>query len=66
MRTTLDIDPKLLEEITKLTQEDNRSKAVKKALEEYIRAKRIADLRSMLGKLDLVDNWYELRHAEPR
>lgn len=66
MRTTLDIDEGLLEELVKLTGEKSKSKALNKALEEYIRRRRIEELRAMLGTIDLVDNWYELRHMEPR
>lgn len=66
MRTTLNIDEKLIDEVAKLTGEKNKGKAVNKALEEYIRRKKIEELRAMLGTIDLVDNWYELRHMEPR
>lgn len=66
MRTTLDIDKKLLEDVVALTGEKSKGRAVSKALEEFIRKKRIEELRAMLGTIDLVDNWYELRHMEPR
>ncbi|MBI2935390.1 MAG: type II toxin-antitoxin system VapB family antitoxin [Chloroflexi bacterium] len=66
MRTTLDIDEKLLEKVVALTGEKSKGKAVNKALEEYMRHKLIEELRAMLGTVDLVDNWYELRHMEPR
>ena len=63
MRTTLDIDEKLLEDVVELTGEKTKVKAVNKVLEEYIRRKRIDQLRAMLGTIDLVDNWYDLRHG---
>ncbi len=66
MRTTLDIDKKLMEDVVALTGEKRKGKAVSKALEEYIRKKRIEELRAMLGTIDLVDNWYEWRHMELR
>jgi metal-responsive CopG/Arc/MetJ family transcriptional regulator len=66
MRTTLDLDEGLLEELVKLTGEKSRSKALNKALGEYVRRRRIEELRAALGTIDLVDNWYELRHVEPR
>lgn len=66
MRTTLDIDERLLEEVVKATGQKSKSKAVNKVLEEYVRRKRIQELRDMAGTIDLVDNWYELRHLEPR
>ena len=66
MRTTLDVDENLLSEVVSLTGEKTKGKAVSKALAAYIRDRRIQELRGMLGNTDLVDNWYELRHMEPR
>ncbi|MBI4297785.1 MAG: type II toxin-antitoxin system VapB family antitoxin [Chloroflexi bacterium] len=64
MRTTLELDERLVEEVTKLTKEKSKSKAVNKALEEYLRNKKIDELFSMAGKVDLVDNWRELEELE--
>ena len=65
MRTTLDIDPELLEEAEKLTCEKSPSKAVNKALREYIRQSRVQRLLASLGKRPLdLDDWYEFRHRE--
>lgn len=66
MRTTLDIDKEVLDEVVRLTGERRKSKAVTKALQDYVRQKKIENLWSLAGKIDLVDNWYELRHTEPR
>lgn len=64
MRTTLDIERKLLEEVVVLTGERNKSKAVSKALAEYIRRKRIEELKAMAGKIEMVDNLKELEELE--
>jgi hypothetical protein len=66
VRTTLDLDPRLVEEIAKLTGEKSKSRAVEKVLEEYRKRKHIEELRAMLGKQNLADDWYEFRHTEPR
>lgn len=66
MRTTLDVDEKLLADVVKATGEKSKSKAVRRALEGYLRGARVAELRAMLGNTDVLDNWYELRHLEPR
>ena len=66
MRTTLDVDESLLKEVVTLTGEKTKGKAVSKALAAYVRHQRIQKLRGMLGTLDLDDNWYELRHMDPR
>lgn len=65
MRTRLDINEKLLEQVLGLTGETSKSKAVNKALEEYVCRERIQGLLALMGKLDLdLDDWYEFRHME--
>ena len=65
MRTTLDVDPKLLDEVVAASGEKSKSAAVNKALEEYLRDVRIKRLLALEGKLDLdLDDWYEFRHRE--
>lgn len=65
MRTTIDVDKETLEQIVEATGESSKNRAVKKALDEYLRRVRIEHLLSLRGKLDLdLDDWYELRHME--
>jgi Arc/MetJ family transcription regulator len=65
MRTTLDIDPHLLEEAEKLSGEKSASKAVNRALEDLVRKLRAQELIDSLGTWRLeLDDWYEFRHQE--
>ena len=64
MRTTLDVDEKLLGEAAKLAGEKNKGRAVNKALAEFVRRRKIEELRKLLGEIDLVDNWRELEELE--
>jgi Arc/MetJ family transcription regulator len=65
MRTTLDVDEKLLAKVEEITGEKSPSKAVSKALEEFIRQRRVKRLIASLGTWDLdLDDWYEYRHQE--
>jgi hypothetical protein len=65
MRTTLELDEKLVEATVKLTGEKNRGRAVSKALEEYIRKRKIEQLIELAGNIELdLDDWYEFRHME--
>ena len=64
MRTTLNIDEKLLDDVLEATGEKTKSKAVNRALGDYIRRVKIAELRAMAGKIDIVDNWRELEEIE--
>ena len=67
MRTTYTIDPELVREAERLTGEKTASKAINRALDEYIRLKRkeklLAALAAGTRELD-VDDWYEFRHME--
>ena len=65
MRTTLDIDSKLLADIEELTGETSKSKAVSKALEEYLRMKAIQELLAMAGKIDFI-GWEQMEEEELR
>ena len=65
MRTTIDVDDRLLTQVLEITGERSKSKAVSRALEDYVRQERVKGLLALRGKLDLdLDNWYELRHME--
>lgn len=64
MRTTLDIDEKILNEVAKITRQKNKSKAVSKALEDYIREIKIQQLKKLSGKVRIKDNWKKLREME--
>ncbi len=58
MRTTLNIDDKLLETVIEATGEKNKSKAVNAALKEYIRRKHVQELIDSWGKI-IVDDYSE-------
>ncbi len=65
MRTTLDVDEKLLDAVVNATGEKSKSKAVNKALQDYIRRRNLGRLLASRGKLDLaLDDWYEYRHRD--
>lgn len=64
MRTTLDIDDKLLQEVALLSGQRTRSSAVEAALREYVRLLRKEQLLSMSGRVRIEENWRDLRQAE--
>ncbi len=66
MRTTLDIDEKLMERLVKATGEKSKSKAVAKAIEGYLRRKAIEELIAMAGKIDIEDVSEKQREADLR
>ena len=64
MRTTLNIDPGLLDQVVETTGERTKTRAVTKALEEYVRRRKVGELREIAGNVDLVDNLRELESLE--
>lgn len=64
MRTTINVDDHLFEELIRRTGARTKTAAVRIALEEYIRLMRVKELIAMRGKVDIEDNWRELRELE--
>lgn len=64
MRTTINIDDNIFQELMQITSASSRSKAVQQALVEYIDLKRKKQLLALRGRLDIADNWQELRRQE--
>ena len=64
MRTTLDIDERILGAVVKATGEKSRSKAVQKVLEDYLRRRAIDELRGSAGKIGIDDMQEEQRAAD--
>lgn len=64
MRTTLNIDKNLLEDVLSATGEKDKGRAVNRALAEFIRLRRLDQLRALRGKIDIEDNLDELERAE--
>ncbi len=59
MRTTLNIDDKLLETVVEATGERTKSKAVNAALKEYIRRKHVQELLDYWRKNPMSDEDYQ-------
>ena len=58
VRTTLDIDSQLLDQVVTATGEKSKSKAVNAALKEYVRRKYAEELIESWGKV-IVDDFSE-------
>ena len=52
MRTTIDIDANLLEEVLKETGAPSKKKAINKALQEFLQSKRRNELAEMIGNYE--------------
>ena len=64
MRTTLTIDDSLLSEATRLTGKRSKSKAVSAALVEWVRMRKLRELKALRGTMDFRYDVEELRALE--
>ncbi len=64
MRTTLNIDDYLFRDLLNVTKAKTKTEAVRMALTEYLRMKHKEKVLAMRGKLDINDDWQELRQRE--
>ncbi len=64
MRTTLNIDDFLFQDLMSITRAKTKTEAVRTALTEYLRMKRKEKVLNMRGKLNINDDWKKLRQQE--
>ena len=61
MRTTLNVDDDVFQELMAITRAKTKTEAVRVALTEYVRLKRKEGLLALRGQLEIADDWRELR-----
>jgi hypothetical protein len=66
MRTTLDIDKRLLQHVIEATGEKSASKAVSRALEEFMYRRALSRFEAIAEDGLVEDNWRELEELEMR
>ena len=64
MRATLNIPDELLSEVQKTTGEKSKTKAIVKAMEEFIRQKKIKELIALRGKVKIDYDWKKEEEQE--
>ena len=64
MRMTIRIEDRVMQELFLLTQAKTKTEAISLAMQEFIKRKGKEKLLSLKGKMDLVNNWKELRDQE--
>ena len=64
MRTTIHIEDGLFADLMRLTHATTKTQAVRDALKELIRLRRKEELLALRGRLDIQDNWRQLRESE--
>jgi Arc/MetJ family transcription regulator len=61
MRTNIEINQKLIEEIMKMTSIKTKKEAVHLALEEYLRRLKLNELAGLAGKIEWEGDLEEMR-----
>ena len=64
MRTTLTLDDMVIAEVVKTTGRSNPLDAIRDALQSYLQQEKLKQVIAMRGKLELQDNWRELRQLD--
>ncbi len=64
MRTTLEIPDRIMKDLLEVTAIKKKSQAVRVALEDFIRRRRIQKLLSLSGKIEIEDVTEKLERAE--
>ncbi|MCG8334425.1 MAG: type II toxin-antitoxin system VapB family antitoxin [Proteobacteria bacterium] len=64
MRTTLNLNEEVINQVMQYTGIKNKSKAVNMVLETFVRERKRQNILKMKGKLNLDDNWKQLREME--
>ncbi len=64
MRTTVTLAEKLIKEVLQFSGSKNKTQAVNKALNEWLKQQKINRLKALRGKLDIQDNLDELDDLE--
>jgi metal-responsive CopG/Arc/MetJ family transcriptional regulator len=64
MRATVTIEKEILDELIKETKAKSKATAVRQAVKEYLRRKKVERIKSMRGKFEFDLTAYEIRHYE--
>ena len=56
MRTSVTLDDEVFQELMEITQETNRTRAVQKAVEGFVRAAKLEQLRQLRGQVSILSN----------
>ena len=64
MTIPVDLSPEEVEQIKQLTKLDSDAEAVRQAVRDYLRLRRLQELKSASGNVDYEENWQQLETLE--
>ena len=66
MRTTIAIDEQLVEELMRVEGKVSRSEAIRRAVEDYLRRKRVDEFMTLAGSKLIDLDWKQVERGELR
>jgi len=66
MRTTITIQDDTMKDLVKFSKGKTKTAAVNYAIRDWVRLKKMQEIKSLCGKLDIADDLAELRALETR
>ena len=64
MRTTINVDDRIIRDLMRYTDAQTKTEAVNKAIAEWVRRKRIDEFRALRGNIHWEGNLEEIRTLE--
>jgi hypothetical protein len=64
MTVPVELSPEEIKEIKRLTKVDDDAEAVGRAARDFLRLRRLQELKAISGKVDYDDNWQQLESLE--
>lgn len=64
MRITLDLDEAKIRELMRLMDVRSKTEAIDLAIDECLRARRRSRLKTLAGRVQMAEDWRELRDRE--
>lgn len=64
MRTTLNIDDSLMNQLLKITHEKSKTRALNIAIKDYLKKNQIEKIVSYQGNFPIEDNWQQIENEE--
>ncbi|MCH8042709.1 MAG: hypothetical protein IID44_03220 [Planctomycetes bacterium] len=64
MTIPVDLSPEEVEQIKQLTKLDSDADAVRQAARDYLRLRKLQELKAASGKVDFEENWQQLESLE--
>ncbi len=64
MRTTMNLEGRLVKELMEVTGAKSKTAAIHQAIAELVRRKKLEELKALSGKVRIADNWRALEAAE--